>query len=292
MINRSDKEYALLNLMGGELFADDVFTPALAAQYRELLRYVTTHASKHCKFNFCTNLIFENVDNVKEFLSEMRGDGYDIHVSTSYDFVGRFNPTTRQIFLRNLKLFSGEVETIGVVLTAPNIKEFIRDQDPTFHHLYEQYGIYFDFYTPQEDAAVMCPSDEQMLAAFYYAIDHYPKIQPINTWFSLTNTKMSCKTAKNISPKGEYQQCGEVPSVHTIKLFKQPPSPTMAHLEMEFVEQRHCLSCEYFKSCSLGCFLLHAFNYTPGLECMFKMAYDKIHKGIIDQRIYDKYINR
>jgi radical SAM protein with 4Fe4S-binding SPASM domain len=289
----SKKSVMLFNLMGGELFADEVFTDAMYDDYVYLITETNRQVNelgKTCEFTCCTNLIFSRPERAQRLLDDLHERGINIKFTTSFDFTGRFNPQNLAVFRKNVEYFKRDVLNISVVLTKPNIDEMLKDKDEDFKYFYNiGYKIFFDYYSPERNAAVMVPSDALLLEAFYFLIDNYPNTDPVNSWINNRNNGLTCKTSRMILPSGEIALCEKVPSQSVIKFFKDPKDMSNAKMEMSFMEQMGCLSCEYFNRCSLGCFLQHYFKARDELpECVFKLTYDKITKNQVREDIYER----
>ena len=285
---QSPNDTMLYNLMGGELFADDVFTDEMYDDYVYLITTVDARVrnlGKTCEFTCCTNLVFTQPERVKKLLEDLQQRGIKIMFTTSYDFTGRFNKHTIETFKKNVEFFKQDVINISIVLTAPNIQEMLKDRDDTFKEMYAAgYKIFFDYYSPENNAEVMTPSDKQLLEALYFLIDKYPNTYPVHDWLHNHSNGLSCKSSRIIAPSGDILKCGSVPGTNVIKFFKNPKDLTNSSMEASFVEQMGCLTCEYFSRCSLGCFLQHYFKARDELpECVFKLMYDKITKN----KLYD-----
>lgn len=271
----------LFNLMGGELFADDIFDDAMYADYLYLITETDAQIralGKSCEFTCCTNLIFENVDKVQALLTELRTHNINIKFTTSFDFTGRFNQVTKRTFMRNVKFFKRDIVNLSVVLTAPNIAGIIRDNDVEFKELYNAgYKIYMDHYSPEHNAKVMTPSDKQLYDVFCFLVDNYPNTYPVNDWIVNHTNGLSCKSSLIVLPSGQIKSCSAVPDAHTITFFKNPDKIDNPSMELSFMDTMGCASCEYFGRCSLGCFMLHYFKARDELdECVYKMVFDKI----------------
>lgn len=288
---KSTREKIVFNLMGGELFADDVFTDKMYQDYVELI--TTTHnavhkTSKKAAFTFCTNMVWSRPERVQALINELQSQGIDIKLTTSFDFTGRFNAQNIEVFKQNLAFFQKDVVNISIVLTAPNINEMLKDRDENFKLLYKQgYKLFFDYYSPERNALVMTPSDKLLLKAFYFLIDNYPNTEPVQGWIKNHVGKLTCKSSKMVLPSGELAQCGKLPNKETIIMFKKPSDMSNATMELSFMDKMGCMTCEYFTRCSLGCFLQHYFKGRDELdECVFKLTYDKIVKNQVRDDIY------
>lgn len=294
---KSPKSGMLFNLMGGEMFADSIFTDKMYDDYVYLITetyHQVKQLGKTADFTCCTNLIYSNIEKVKQFLDDVKSHGIDIGLSVSYDFTGRFNVGDREVFVKNLEFFKQSVINIGVVLTSPNIAALLKNNDETFKHLYDSgFHIFFDYYSPEKNAAVMAPSDALLLEAFYFLIDNYPNTQPVKNWITQTSNQMTCKSSRVLLPSGEMVQCGSLPDTKTIKFFKKPTEMSNSSMESAFMEQMGCLTCEYFTRCSLGCFLQHYFKGRNELDqCVYKLTFDKITKDEVREEIYQRMLSK
>jgi radical SAM protein with 4Fe4S-binding SPASM domain len=289
----SSKNVMLYNLMGGELFADEVFTDEMYQDYVYLITETDRQVrelGKTSEFTCCTNLVFSRPERVKKLLEELQNKGITVKITTSYDFTGRFNSQTLAVFRENVDYFKQDVLNIGLVLTAPNINEMLKDNDEDFKYFYNSgYKMFFDYYSPERNAATMTPSDALLLEAFYFLIDSYPNTYPVHDWIHNHNNGLSCKSSRMILPSGEITQCEKVPDKQVIKFFKNPKDMSNTAMETSFMEKMGCVTCEYFNRCSLGCFLQHYFKARDELpECVFKLTYDKITKNIVREDIYER----
>ncbi len=77
----------IVNLMGGEIFNDlvpDYVFDAYRA-FRDRVNDWVVRNNQTVRFNWVTNLIFDQTDRVERFISECDNS----YISTSYDFAGR-----------------------------------------------------------------------------------------------------------------------------------------------------------------------------------------------------------
>lgn len=276
------------NLMGGELFDDDIFDQALADDYHYLcveLNKVVQQQGKSAKFNLVTNLVTNQPELVRALVTSLRSAGVNISLCTSYDAKGRFRPADFETFKANVELLREYISGFSMLLTKPIIKNLIKGQDAYFDYLYKQgFYIYFDYYTPAEDHMVMAPSDKDLYTVFCYLIDNYPNVDPIRSWINNMENEMSCRTSKLILADGSTCTCGNLiaDNTHVITFFRSPISrQDNDAIENDFLNRHNCIECEYFKRCTLGCYTQHNFMKRGETEhCPFKMTFDKIVKGI------------
>lgn len=287
MIDQDPCASFTVNVMGGEVFDDSIFNDKLESDYIALCRGIYEHVTskeKTVHFNFVTNLVTEQQDRVVRLIETLRAAGVSISLCTSYDAKGRFNKSQLDLFKRNMIQLRPYVTCVSMLLTKPVINNLIAGRDSYFDYLYnEGYYIYFDYYSPSEDHLVMAPSDKDLLRAFYFLVDNYPNVHPINEWITRTKNYMSCRTSKLVLPDGTKCTCGNLvaDNTHVISFFKSPISRTDNDaIENEFISTWNCIECEYFSRCTLGCFTQHNFAKRSQLtECPFKLTFDKITKG-------------
>lgn len=286
-VARSSYKEFVVNLMGGELFDPDIFSDTLADQYAQVCLEIHTHAAalnKAMLINVVTNLVTDTPEVISQFMDRIRSLGINAELTTSYDAKGRFNRNQFEVFKRNVEILRSYIAGIGVVLTKPSIKQMVAQEDAYMRYLYDQgFPLYFDFYQPGADYATMAPSDVDLLEVFYHLIERFPNAQPINQWIRGGDNKMSCRSTFVVHPDGRTGSCGTFvqPSSTIVTFFKTPVNHVSnQQMEDKLIAQRNCIECEYFKRCTVGCFLLHDFTERTQLpECVFKLAYDKITKG-------------
>lgn len=266
-----------LNLMGGELFSDEI-TDNLINDYLILATRIDSYALSlgvQINFNWVTNLVFTKRERIKSFLTDLRKKGMYTYLTSSYDPKGRFNSKTRQIFIEGLEYFKQEIKTISIVLTSPNISFLTNKKDETFKYIYDHYPCYFDFYSPEKNHKLMAPTDKDLRDFFIFLIDNYPKSYPINDWIRKKENKMSCRRSTIITPEGLSGKCRLQLSKENFEDFNSEIDLTKNdNMEIAFVEKYKCLECEFYQKCSLGCFLQEDYkNYNVLSTCMMKEVF-------------------
>lgn len=288
MIDDDTHQSFTINVMGGEIFADDVFTDKMLSDYVALCSTTHTHVvaqGKTVTFNFVSNLVTTKTDQIRHLLSTLRELGVDAHLVTSYDARGRFNKAQFDNFKENIELLRDEIICVSMLLTKPVIYNLIAGKDEYFKYLYnEGFYIYFDYYSPADDHLLVGPSDKDLLRAFYFLVDNYPNVHPIKEWMENHTNYMSCRSSKLINPDGTTCMCGNllVDNKAVVTFFKSKIQRNNNDaIEDSFLNKWDCLSCEYFSRCTLGCFVQHDFMKRGELtQCPFKLTFDKITKGI------------
>jgi radical SAM protein with 4Fe4S-binding SPASM domain len=275
-----------INMMGGELFMDDVPEETFQ-EYKQFIIDVSTalnKKNKYTKFHFVTNLVFTKTDRVLKLLKELQDFGIEVPICISYDFQGRFNEKSFVLFQQNVELFWPWIKMVSIVLTKQNIqvllgqrKSYIADI-AYLKYLYDKnLYCYFDYFSPQHNAEHISPSDEELLAAFEYLMDHFPKSGPVQDFFDQRPQRMSCRGDQIVQPDGEVGRCRILVDKRTLNDFSSKPDNfNTKNMESRFMNEMGCLECEYFERCGLGCFLLHDFSNRKKMKsCLFKKLYKK-----------------
>ena len=277
-IKKSPLKSHNINIMGGEIFNDDipdsVFVDYLAfcTQIADVCR-----ARGHTvRFNFVTNLIFrKNIENVQYLLLYVENS----FISTSYDFAGRGLDINRSmLFKENLERFKDRVGAVGFVLTRPAIRKLIDNKDKYFkEHLYPNFPLYFDWYVPEGSAEKMLPSDQEMLDAFLYVAEHYPKINPVADLLTKTHNEMTCYSLykTTILPTGKEVTCRYLE--YKPEQFLTPIDvSTNADIIERHLDANECMSCKWFDRCSFRCFVQADWARLERLPtCFLKTFFDK-----------------
>lgn len=271
--NTNDHDFYSVNVMGGELFMDEL-PDSVFEDYLEFCRRVVTSV-KHCEVNFVTNLVFEKTERVVRFVKTLEEALIPFTLCTSYDVSGRFNTKTFEVFERNLAVFKPWLSNISVVLTRPNIERFMRGPDPALERLYQDYPIFFDYYSPEDNAEVLQPSDVELVDFFLWLNEHYPDSQPIKAFRENQHNPATCRSSFIILPTGVTGSCRVLADRDQ---FKSDPTvvDNIHESEARFIQERECLSCEFYQKCGLGCFLHSDHVNITNKHCEFKRLYEAI----------------
>lgn len=284
-----DRKKVVVNIMGGEIFDPEIFDEEQFDLYVKLAHGIVNAYKPYqisVRLNWVSNLVVD-INFVLKLIYELRRASIECTITTSYDSKGRFNKKTKEIWMNNLKKLVelGENPYVSMLFTKPVIKELISKGDETFDWLYKEgLPIYIDYYTPTtgyggNDALLQAnmPSDVDLLKAFVYLIDNYPKVQPINGMLTFEDSGLSCRKSKLILPDGSRCLCGNLHLEDPIVVFYKSKIQKINNDEIEerFIKERDCLSCEHFKYCQMGCFMQHDFSKRTQLkDCLFKLTYD------------------
>lgn len=279
----------VFNAMGGEVFADAIFTPELLQTYKDLswgIKQLGNKYNKKVKINWVSNLVTSKYNYIEDLLAYSTTIGLPAILVTSYDPRGRFNINEFLQFKHSINYFRDKVKCISMLMTRPNMEYLIEGKDPYFKELYDSGKyIYFDYYSPDKSAEHNHPSDELLQRFFKFLIDNYPKCDPVKSWLENDKNYLTCRTSKLVLADGTMCQCGNLvkDSPEVIKFYKSPiEANDNAGIENNFLNKYDCVSCEYLDRCGLGCFMSHDYKFKDELdECVYKLT----HRYIDDVRV-------
>lgn len=256
-IAASPMDSHIVNIMGGEIFNDDI-PESIFADYVAFCTIINDYAraqAQEVRFNFVSNLIFsKNTAQVEQVLAVVKNS----MLSTSYDFAGRGLDINRMLtFKRNLQHFKERVGVVGFVLTRPAIRKLIENKDKYFKEvLYPNFPLYFDWYVPEATADKMLPSEQEMLDAFNYIAKHYSKVEPVNAMLANEFNQMTCYSLNKVTilPSGKEVTCRYLD--YKPEEFEHPIDySSNANIVQAHLERHDCLSCEYYQRCQFRCFV-------------------------------------
>ena len=199
--------YFKLHLMGGELFQDNLINSGYLDYYSEFIERVRAAVpeEKDIVFNFVTNLVFTEIDKMKDFF-----DKHNLKVSTSYDTNGRFNATQEKVYRKNIETMKPYIQMISLTMTKPNILSITKGNE-YFDYLYSQFICGWDYYLPlTKDSKVMIPKESELLAFYKVLIEKYPKCTNVEHFVDgSTHNRMGCTRGNSLvvmrdgtNPKG------------------------------------------------------------------------------------------
>ena len=267
-------ESMVVNITGGELFMDEV-SDDLFDVYYHIGKMALLHF-KEVKLVFGTNLTYHNTDRVRELIERLREIHDNVWLATSYDPAGRFNPSQRELFLKNLSLLGDLTKTVNVVITKQNIDLFLEGREgEEFTWLCEEYDVYFDHYIPSQLYKHHQP-DEDMISALYIALNNkYPNSYPIKDWKQNIVNETTCRSTKIITKDGIVSTCWSEAGKDAI-LDETEGLIAKDNAEVAFVEHYGCLECVYYTRCGLRCFLHDTVLGEKSKECSIKRMFDVI----------------
>lgn len=247
-----------IRVQGGELFQDS-FPDSIFDDYYFLVSEIHSWALENeieVSFSFITNLIHFNTNRVKNFLFSLMALGVETDLITSYDPVMRFSKADLIVFRKNLEHYYDFIGTVNTIMSKPNIDKFISGDVPHFDYIYENFDVYFDYYTPESHFDQMSPSDIEMRDFYIFLLDKYPLVQPTAEFLNSGQKQMVCQSTIFIMQDGSVGRCQVL--LNKPDQVKVPSTPS--NMELNFLKKMDCLKCEYFSHCGLSCFIHNHFN--------------------------------
>lgn len=254
---RTAKTEVVLNIMGGELFQDNLLEEFLPvySEFIDRIRFLSIQYNKNPKFNFVTNLLVTRHDLFKEWLIQ-----HGLKLSVSYDLTGRFNIKQIEIFKNNIEEYRDQIGLICLVATNPNIQKLLQNGDLYYNYLYENFDCYWDQLTPGPTVPTsLVPSEGQYLTFMKHLIDYYPQCTNLEAFTNKKQSnKMSCPSLNKllIEADNSTSSCRIQPHKSSYD-FISPVSDTNDNIIEKWISDKDCFSCEYFKRCPFSCFVRH-----------------------------------
>lgn len=243
-LRAQNKEQFSFHFMGGEILSDEISNQILSKIESLILR--CQKSFENSEFLITSNMIWSDRIRVKNLL-----DRLEINLAVSYDPAGRFNTNQLNIFMNNIKYFKDYIQTVNIILTAPNIYKFLNKEVTGFDYLYDNFNIYFDYYTPEKNASINCPSDTELLDMFKFLSINYPKVSPIDKYLlGDTRKNLTCQRTNVIAADGEIGHCNLLVGGN----YRAMTYDSREKMEAKWIEGFNCLMCDYFSRCGLGCF--------------------------------------
>ncbi len=256
MINNPSIEFQI-HVMGGELFQDDLIKSGYLEIYTDLINEIkqACPVGKTVVFNFISNLVFTQTEKVISFLQRNK-----IDLAISYDPVGRFNQSQRNIFEENVDIFLKHIRIVSCTMTKNSIEKIIQG-DAYFDYLYNRFTCDWDYLLPGNDKLkAMMPSESDLQRFFIHLVDHYPRCSNVIHFTKhdeLVTTP--CTRGNNITifsdnsiPPG----CsGSV--ILKDKIYEKPEDDSVVK---KFIGDRDCLQCEFYSRCTFSCFVSHDYQ--------------------------------
>lgn len=285
-IKKSGKVGLAINLMGGELlqdfisdeiFSDYSFVISEIRKYAQEINFPTT-------VDISTNLVFNKTERVKNFLDEN-----NIKLNVSYDPIGRFNVNTFLVYKKNIDLFKDYITKVSVVMTKPTLETFIRGRQKYFEHLYNNFEIVFDHYSPEipgykeiedlkngeDTVAKLTPSDVLLRDFYIFMFKNWNKCTPFSDLSNKEQQPMFCMQTVTITPESSITSC----ETFEVNNDYKPVTVFFGKLESQrnkWMGDYDCLSCEHMQRCTMGCFSVHMKSNRTQQQCWLKEVYDTV----------------
>jgi radical SAM protein with 4Fe4S-binding SPASM domain len=275
------RTHFIINLMGGELFADSL-PDSLFEDYYNHVVYLHEHfpTGKTFHVNWVTNLVYEKIDRVIGLIEKCRTK-VTCNLTTSFDFAGRFTKDQKILFEKNLPIARPYLGTVSVVLTKPNIERMMKSKDTLFEKMYEEgYYFYFDYYSPEKNFQFNAPSEKLLQDGLLFLLKNYPEVWPIKGWKINDVNRMTCMGSMIIDHTGYKGQCRSLlTSSVSNKMNSKVDLEDNSTMEKTFINKYNCSECEFFHKCGMGCFLQHDFKGKEELdECLYKEVFREIER--------------
>jgi hypothetical protein len=253
--SRTPKQEVILNIMGGELFQDEILDEFLPI-YTKFIAGVNKLATKHNKkprFNFVTNLLATKHDLFISWLEE-----HNLKLSVSYDLSGRFNYSQLELFKKNIEIYRNYIGLICLVATKRNIELLITNSDPYFDYLYDNFDCYWDQLTPGPTVPTdLVPSESLYLSFMLFLVDNYPECTNLEAFVNgKAENKMSCPSLNKllIETNNATSSC-RIQQHKKSNDFITIVDRTNDAIIEKWITDKGCLQCEYFARCSFSCFV-------------------------------------
>jgi hypothetical protein len=271
-----------INLMGGELFADD-HPDSLFDDYVTLINKIRNYGNIigfPVDVQIASNFVWTKTERVRQFLNNA-----NIKVTASYDPAGRFNTATFDIFKNNVIEFKDYIAQIGTVMTNPTIKRFMEDSVPFFDYLYNNFEIVFDHFTPEGEGFgndtrskftnILLPTDIELRDFYKFMLDKWPECYPFKDIPVNIQQPMSCMSTITIHPTSAIKSCSVYDVKEPIAGQKMIFFGKLSEQKNQWLKDYDCLSCIHMQRCSFGCFLNHhTKNIRTQETCWLQEVYD------------------
>jgi hypothetical protein len=252
---KSPRKSVILNIMGGELFQDyllEEFLP-LYSKFIDQVIKLSIDYDKEPKFNFVTNLL---ATKHNLFLSWIQK--HNLKLSVSYDLSGRFNDSQLKLFKQNIEIYQDYISIICLVATKHNIDLLIKNGDNYFDYLYNKFTCYWDQLTPGPTVPTeLVPSEKEYLDFLIFLIDNYPECSNLESFVNKKqHNKMSCPSLNKLLIESNNQTSSCRIQQHTKSNdFITIIDKTNDAIIEKWINDKGCLTCEYFQRCSFSCFV-------------------------------------
>lgn len=281
---KTSKQYTI-NIMGGEVFSDFIDNKYFE-DYFQYCKIIKTQLeipyNLDIEYNFITNLVYSNLDRVKNLYYRLKAIDVNVSIGTSYDFSGRFNSKTKSIFNENINNLPQSIcNSISIVLTKQNIRKLLTNSDNLFKEYYNKgYNIYFDHFSPSEsnpNSVKLCPSEVEIYQAFSFLRDIYPNTYPVKDLLKNSANSMSCRRSLVVKDNSPCGNCRNLDCTsRDFNLDSANSGLDNVDIETSFLQKYNCMTCPYFKRCPLSCFLLNSYRYfESSKECQMRRFFEE-----------------
>ncbi len=280
--------YFNMNIMGGELFSDDIPDEIFDEYYNfaKVLVNIFDEKGIQVKFTIISNGIYQKYERILQFINTIGA-----RIILSYDPIDRFScDQQKQIWKNTFDYFKNKHHIrvlISTLLTRRTMYEY-QHNDRMLLDTDRSIFVDTNIYVPRLDYHEYLPSDDDLFNFYQWCIDHELfNLSDINNiiahkhicnqeWFFVfeeaKEPSLSDCLEGAVIPKdeyyGEYWNKINGHEVECLK-YKQPIG----------ILKRGCYSCEYFNTCSEMCWTQILFQHYPLGECPIKRIYEYISQN-------------
>ena len=271
VVLKTPKEQYSVHFMGGEVFADKL-PNSVYEDYKKVCYELHTWALDQgidLEICFTSNMVFNENKRLDDLLLN-----HSPTLITSFDPAGRFNKDTFEIFKNNVIKYKDHIKSVNIIMTKPTINKFMSNEVEFFDYLYENFDIYFDYYTPEKNMKLFIPNDIDLRNFMIYMLKHYPNVLPFAEYKNKIKKQMTCMDTITIMPDNSFGNCTILlKDFRNVKTSKQD-------MEQEWFKQYNCLECPHFQYCAMGCFLSnHMQSFRTQEACWLSEVYDVVHSN-------------
>ena len=290
IISANNLEHAAVDIMGGELFSDNI-PDSMFDVYREFVYELQSKLRKEIpnikfRFTFFTNGVFTKHERVRDLILATSAK-----LNMSYDPIDRFaSDKQRELWYSAFKYFKDTTNikiAVSTVLTKKNIYAYING-DEIFEKIGNALYIEAQEYSPRLDYEEYLPNDDDIFNFYKWALDN-GKFN-IDTIMDIINHIPHCNKgftyAFSEGCDGKYTNYCIDSSSLSKELFYGSHSKSIkddTKLSNDTIhwgfEKRGCLLCEYYTKCSKMCWLQILLNEYQISICPISRVYKYLEEN-------------
>lgn len=290
MIEKSEADWVLLRLWGGELFFD-ALPDEIFQVYRQFISLFqnevkTRLPGRQINITFLSNGVFTKYQRVENLLKDTHSK-----IAFSYDAEGRFrNRKQKEIWLQTLKHFESQTRYISVTLTKQNISALING-DEFFKQIPETISVDINYYTANPNWKLHMPSDEDIFNFYRWCVDHKKyNVRVMDNIFrylipserKYVERYCDCKQAIQFQDGKCIRDCARRASSLIREMFygsyadKTDENNVTEVKNTLGLQKRGCFMCENYEYCTMPCWVALLFSGYKTSKCPLKRIYDYI----------------
>ena len=264
-MHKYDIRYFNMNIMGGELFSDDI-PDEIFKEYetfcKELIRLFEVEDIQ-VKFTAVSNGIYENYNRITDLLQK-----FNMRIILSYDPVDRFScDRQKEMWFNTYHTFRncGIKTLVSTLLTKRIMHEYMYGA-PFFEYIEKDVFIDTNIYVPRLDYQEYLPSDDDIYNFYKWCIDtgHFN----VETLFNLLQNRLQkisatehcfCKYSTMFTEDFVTKNCvlkysNISPEEFYPKFIKRPTEENCNDCHRELgLQKRGCYCCEHYEYCPKMC---------------------------------------